>query len=184
MRLCSWWAITMPAEASVYASPVARHGPVPQVIKSSLAGQVQTSTWHKGCSFYRGDPKPKAVYLEAVPLSLKYCDYGCDQTGVSLCSGWCVHPGHIPATVRWLNTKEDKSCVDGLLGALWCSSSVCCPMWRKRMHSAMHISSPRTTLQDTEWCKDCTEIFLMHFHCYKWLWSKSSCNRAFSSLGL
>lgn len=106
----------MPAEASVYESPVARHGPVPQVIKNILAGQVQASTWHKGCPFYRGDPKPKGVSLETVPLSHKYCDYGCevsDQTGVSLCSGWHVHPGHIPAAV-----KEEKSCVDGLLGAL------------------------------------------------------------------
>lgn len=110
----------MPAEASVYASPMARHDLVPQVIKNSLAGQVQTSTWRKCCSFHWGDSKPKAVSLVTVPLSHKYCDYGCeinDQTGVSLSSGWHVRPGHNPAAVRWLNAREEKFSVFGLSGA-------------------------------------------------------------------
>lgn len=82
---------------------------------------------------------------------------------MSLSSGWHVHPGHNPAAVRWLNTKEQQSFLYGLTGGLWCSSPVCCFTWKKRMHSAMHIFSLRPTLQDTEWCKDGTEIFFNAF---------------------
>lgn len=74
----------MPAEGSVYASPVARRDPVPQVIKNSLAGQVQKSTGHKlmeSCSFHWGDPKSKAVSLVTVTLSHKYRDYGWEIGG-------------------------------------------------------------------------------------------------------
>lgn len=72
-------------------------------------------------------PKSKAVSLAAVMLSHRWCSCGCemgDWTGVLLSSRWHAHPGYNSTAVVQLNTKWGKSCVYGLLGGMWCSSTL------------------------------------------------------------